>query len=157
MKTSRLLAATCLAAVAGSAWADNPFDAFKGKMKEGLYEYKTEVGMGQMPGMPAGAGKQNMSFQHCITAEDIEKGRMGRSGRDGKMAPDCEVKNFKMSGNSASYTMACKGQNNMTSDNKIIFTADGYKMDMNMVMNQAGQSMKMSQHVESRYLGPCSK
>jgi hypothetical protein len=28
---------------------------------------------------------------------------------------------------------------------------------MNMVMNQAGQSMKMTQHVESRYLGPCSK
>lgn len=157
MKTCRLLTAACFAAVCASAWADNSFDAFKGKMKEGLYEYKTTMDMGQMPGMPAGAGKHDMSFQQCLKSADIEKGRMGRSSGDGKMPEDCEVKNFNMSGNSANYTMVCKGKSEMTSDNHITFTSDGYKMDMHMVMGQAGHSMAMTQHVESRYLGPCTK
>lgn len=154
MNASRLFMAACLASVCTLAWADNPFDAFKGKMKEGLYDYKMEMDMGQMPGMPGGAGKRDMSFQHCLTAEDINQGRMGR---DGKMPEDCQVKNFKMSGNSASYTMACKGKSEMTTDNHITFTPDGYKMDMNLVMNEAGHSMSMTQHVESHYVGPCGK
>ena len=155
MVIGHLLIATCLAAVSASAWGDNPFDQFRGKMKEGLYEYKIEMDMGQIPGMPAGMGKQNTSFQQCVTAEDIEKGRVARSGRDGKKSEDCEVKNFKMSGNSASYTMACKGANQMTADNNITFTSDGYKLDSKMAMNQGGRTMNMTQHVDTRYLGPC--
>jgi hypothetical protein len=155
MKAFRLLTTVCLTVVSASAWADNPFDAFKGKMKEGLYEYKMEMDMGQMPGMPPGMSKQNTSFQHCVTKEDIEKGRMGRSGRDGKIPDDCTVKNFKMSGNSASYTMECKGT--MTADNNITFTSTGYKLDSKMVMDHGGQAMSMTQHVESRYIGSCNK
>jgi hypothetical protein len=158
MGTGHLLIATCLAAVAPTAWAaDNPFAQFKGKMKEGLYEYKIEMDMGQMPGMPAGMGKQNTSLQRCVTAEDIEKGRMARSERDPKMAEDCEIKNFKMSGNSASYTMECKGAHPMTADNNITFTSDGYKLDTRMAMNQGGRALNMTQQVDTRYLGPCNK
>ena len=155
MTAFHLLTTMCLTVVSALAWADNPFDAFKGKMKEGLYEYKMEIDMSQMPGIPPGMAKQNNTFQHCVTRENIEKGRMGRSGRDGKTAEDCTVKNFKMSGNSASYTMECKGT--MTADNNITFTSDGYNMDSKMVMDQGSRSMNMAQHVESRYLGPCNK
>lgn len=154
MKAFRLVAAACIAAASAWALADNPFDAFKGKMKEGLYEYQVDM---DMPGMPAGMGKQNRSFQQCLTPQDIEKGRMGRGGPSGKMPESCEVKNFKMSGNSANYTMACTGASEMTSDNNITFTSDGYKMDTKMVMNQSGRTMNMTQHIESRYLGPCTK
>lgn len=157
MKTFRLLAAACFVVVAASAWADNSFEALRGKMREGLYEYKVEMDMGQVPGMPAGMAKHNMSFQNCLTAEDIGKGRMGRSGGDSKTPQDCDVKNFKMSGNSASYTMVCKGKSEMTADNNITLTADGYKMDTNMVVGQEGRKMNMTQHLESRYLGPCNK
>ena len=154
MRSARLLAvvvaSACTAAAAG------PFDQFKGKMKEGLYEYKMEMDMGQVPGMPPGMGKQNMTFQKCLTPQDIEKGQMGRGGgRDGKMPENCEVKNFNMSGNTASYTMVCKPPNEMTADNKITFTGEGFKMDMKMSMNQGGQVMNMNQRMESKYLGPC--
>jgi hypothetical protein len=68
-----------------AAWAPTtPSIAFKGKVKEGMYEYKMEMDMGQMPGLPPGMGKQSCTMQHCVTAQDIEKGRMGK-GRDGKM------------------------------------------------------------------------
>ncbi len=152
MKNVRLLALACLASTVAAA---GPFDQFKGKMKEGMYEYKMEMDMGQMPGMPQGMRPPPMTFQHCVTAQDIEKGQMGRGGRDGKMPENCEVKNFNMSGNTATYTMECKGERPMKADNTIVFSKDGYKMDMKMQMTQGGQAMNMAQHMEAKYLGPC--
>ena len=88
-------------------------------------------------------------------AKNQTRDRLVRSsGRNGK--EDCEVKNLTMSGNSASYTMVCNG-GEMTADNNITFVSDGYTMDMKMVMNQAGRTMNIAQHIERRYLGPCSK
>jgi len=154
MRKTCLAAAVCLALATGAA--ANPFGQFKGKMKEGLYEYKMEMDMGQVPGMPPGMGKQSMTFQKCLTPQDIEKGQMGRGGgRDGNMPENCEITNFKMSGNTASYTMACKPPNEMTTDNKITFADDGFKMDMKMAMNQGGRMMNMNQRMEGRLLGPC--
>src|SRR5450432_3073550 len=153
MKASRLLGVACAASFCAAAMADNPFESFKGKMKEGMYEYKMEMDMGAMPGMPPGMGKQNMTFQKCLAHADIEKGQMGRgAGRDGKMPEGCEFKNFTQSGNTASYSMVCK---NMSADNHITFTPDGFNMDMKMAMNQNGKPVNMTQHMESKYLGPC--
>lgn len=151
---------TCLIAVAGVALcaaataSANPFSQFKGKMKEGMYEYKMEMDMSGVKGMPAGMGKQNTTFQKCLTQKDIDQGQVGRGGRDGKMPESCEVKNFNMSGNTASYTMICK-EPKMSADNKITFANDGFKMDMKMAMDQGGQMMNMNQKMEGRYLGPC--
>jgi hypothetical protein len=155
MNKQFLLAAACAAAVSAAAVAAGPFDQFKGKMKEGMYETKMEMDMGQMPGMPAGMGKQAHTFQNCVTAEDIEKGKVGK-GKDGKGMDNCEVKNFSMSGNTANYTTVCKSPE-MTADSKITFTGDGYNMDMKMAMNRNGKAMNVTQHMESRYVGPCTK
>ena len=145
-----------LAAAAGFAASaiaqDNPFAAFKGKMKPGLYDYKVEMDMGQVPGMPPGMGKQSMNMQHCITAEQIERGGWDNPKERGKT--DCEFKNFKMSGNTANYTMECK-QPKMSADNTVTFGSDSFKMDMRMTMDQGGQVMKMNQKAEAKYIGPC--
>ena len=159
MRTARITTLACAAALAAPlAMAANPFDAFKGQMKEGMYEYKMDMDMGQMPGMPAGMGKQSMSFQRCITQQDIEKGQMGRGGRDGKMPEGCEVKNFSSSGNTATYTMTCTQPQQMTADNKITFTGNGFNMDMKMNMTTSnGKVMNTATHMEAKYLGACSK
>ena len=153
MKIAILLVA---ALAATTAVAQSPMNAMKGKMKDGLYSYKMEMDMGQMPGMPAGMGKQTMNFQHCITPQDIEKGELGK-GREDRKPANCEVKDFKMSGNTASYKMVCKGETAMTADNTITFVPDGYKMVMKMAMEQGGQKMNMTQNMEAKYLGPCKK
>jgi len=155
MKKACLLAAAGVAVCTIASAADNPFSQFKGKMKEGMYEYKMEMDMAGMQGMPPGMGKQSMTFQKCLTQQDIDKGQMGRgSGRDGKMPESCEVKNFTMSGNTASYTMTCK-EPKMSTDNKISFANDGFKMDMKMAMDHGGQVMNMNQHMEGKYMGAC--
>jgi hypothetical protein len=156
MKPKRLLA-VALAAAAGLAAsaiaADNPFGAFKGKIKPGMYEYKGEMDMGQMPGMPPGmATKQPISAQHCITQEMIERG--GWDNPREREKSGCEVKNFKMSGNTATYQMECK-QPAMTADNTVSFGSDSFKMEMKMNSSHGGQVMKMTQRMEGKYLGPC--
>ena len=156
MRNKFLLTACATALTATFAFAAGPFDGFKGKMKEGMYETKMEMDMSGMAGMPKGMGKQTHTMQHCVTPQDIEKGNMGK-GPDGKAPQDCEVKDFKMSGNTASYKMVCKGQMQMTADNVVTFSDNGYKMDMKMAMNQGGQVMNMTQKMDSRYLGPCKK
>jgi hypothetical protein len=146
--------AVAFAAAFSTAAAAGPFDQFKGKMKDGMYEYKMQM---EIPGMPAGMGKQNMTFQNCVSQKDIEEGGFGKSQQQQQKPENCEVKNFKMTGNTATYTMECKGDPKMTADNKITFTNDGFDMDMKMAMNQGGQVMNMSQKMQGRYIGPCKK
>lgn len=156
MKPQHLLAIAAVGSLCTAAVAAGPFDAFKGKVKPGLYEYKMEMDMGNMPGMPPGMGKQSHTMQHCLTPEDLDKGQMNK-GRDGKMPQDCEVKNFKMSGNNASYTMECKGQHPMVMDANIVLQSDGFKMDNKMTMTQGGKPMTVTQKMESHYIGECKK
>jgi hypothetical protein len=149
MKKIAIAAACMLAAPLAFA---GPFDAFKGKMKPGMYETKVEMDMGAIPGMPPGMSKHSSTHQHCVTEKDIEDGGIGKSNK--KDQGDCEIKDVKMSGNSATYRMECpKGK--MTGDSKITFTGSGYTMDTNMVMEQGGQKMNMKQHSEGKYLGAC--
>ena len=154
MKTPLLLA---IAAVLASppVLAQNPADAMKGKMKPGMYAYKMEMDMGQMPGAPAGMGKQTMNMQHCLTDKDIAGGQMGKGRDEGQK--NCEMKDFRMSGNTASYKMVCKGEYEMMADNTINFASDGFKMNMKMQMDRGGQKMNMTQNIEAKYLGACTK
>jgi hypothetical protein len=157
--TPRTAAIAVAATFALAAHADNPFEAFKGKVKPGLYEYKMEMDMGSVPGTPAGMGKQARTMQHCVTEEEVTKGQVGGGGPNGKsMSDNCKVEDMKMSGNTATYKMVCKGGPDMTGENKITFHNDGYTMDMAMDMQdkRGGGPMHMKQHIESRLLGPCS-
>lgn len=138
------LCATALAATAG------PFDQVKGKVKPGLYEYKMQM---DIPGMPAGMKPPPMTVQHCVTQKDIDEGGFAK-GKDPNQQ-NCEVKDFKTSGNTASYTMECKGQQQMRADVKMNFVDNGFNSEMKMSMNQGGQVMNMNQKMESRLLGPC--
>lgn len=148
--------AVALAAAAAVPLAYAQMGDLKGKMKEGQYEIKMESEMSGMPGMPAGMGKQATTMQHCVTAKDIEGGKVGRPPeKDGKS--DCEVKNFRMSGNTASYQMVCRGDMPMTGDTTMTFTDSGYTMNTKMAMNHGGQAMHVTQKMEGRYLGPCKK
>ena len=146
---NKFLLAACAAAFASTAAFAGPFDGFKGKMKPGLYESKMEM---DMPGMPKGMG--NMTHQHCITQTDIDSGQAAK-GPQSKGQQDCEVKDMKMSGNTASYKVECKGGTKV--DTKMTFSDNGYQAENKMVMNQGGQVMNVTQKIDSRYIGPCKQ
>jgi hypothetical protein len=152
MKTALVLAAT-FAATAATAQGD--MKAFTSKIKPGLYEYKMEMDMGQMPGAPKGMGKQTMTMQHCLTAKDIEDGQLGRKDPNSKV--DCKITDMKVSGNTASYKFVCKGEMSMTADNTVTFVPDGYRMQSKMSMNTGGQTMNMVHNSQAKHLGACKK
>jgi uncharacterized protein DUF3617 len=142
------VAAVAALMASGSVLAAGPFDPIRGKMKEGMYEYKMDM---DMPGMPGGMGKHSMTTQHCVTAKDIEGGDFAKGDKN---PGNCQVKDMKVSGNSADYKMACTDPE-MTADNHIVFRDNGFAMDTKMVMKQQGQAMNMSQHIEGKYVGAC--
>lgn len=142
----------CVAAVPALA-QDNPFAGMKGKVKEGMWEYKMQ--MGAMPGMPAGMTMPEMKFNQCITAKDVESGGVGQQG--GKMPDGCTVSNMKMSGNTASYRMECVKQPKMSADVSMTFGGDSFTMKQDMVMDQGGQKMSMTNNMTGKYMGACAK
>ena len=149
-----LAVAAALAAFCTPASAQ--LEGMKGKMKEGLYEYKVEVDMGAMPGMPPGMGKQSHTVQNCVTAKDIESGSFAQERKD-KGNDNCKVRDYKMSGNTATYVMECKGDTQMRVDAKMTFADNAFTMENDMQMSQGGQAMKMKQKIQGRHIGPCNK
>jgi len=152
MKTAIAFAA---ALAVTPALAQGDMKAFTSKLKPGLYEYKMEMDMGAIPGAPKGMGKQNMTVQHCLTAKDIEDGQLGRKDPNSKV--DCKITDMKVSGNTARYKFACKGDMQMTSDNTVTFVPDGYHMQSKMTMTSSGQTMNMVHNSQAKYLGACKK
>jgi hypothetical protein len=149
MKRLPLALAICLALPALAQ--DNPFAGMKGKIKEGMWEYNMQ--MGAVPGMPQGMQMPPMTFSRCLTAKDVESG--GATTREGKMPEGCSVKNMKVAGNEASYTMECTKDPKMKSDVKMTFQGDGFTMKQDMVMDRGGQQMAMTQTMTGKHKGPC--
>ena len=158
MRNTRIVALACVALASTPLVLAQDMSFFKSKAKPGMYEYKMDMDMSGMPGMPPGMGKQSFTTQHCLTQEDIDKGTMSK-GRDPKENNDCQVKNLESSGSSASYTMACTKPRQMNADVKINFVSDGYHMDMKMNMTEpkSGQTVNMMQHMDAKFLGACTK
>jgi hypothetical protein len=158
MRQARIVAAACIALASAPLALAQDLSFFKSKAKPGLYESKIEMDMSGVPGMPPGMVPKAITTQHCLTQEDIDRGTMSK-GRDPKENNDCQVKNLQSSGNSASYTMSCTKPRPMNADVKISFVSDGYHMDMkmNMAEGKGGQTMTMAQHVDSKFLGACTK
>ena len=158
MKTaSRLSLLASLAAALGLALPafaqDNPFAGMKGKVRDGQWEYKMQSE--GMPGMPAGMKMPEMTFSHCLSAQDVEKG--GFAQKDGKMPEGCAVKNMKHSGNTASWRMECTKDPKMVADVNMTFGDNSFTMKQDMKMDAGGQMMNMKNTMSGRYLGPCKK
>lgn len=148
----KLLAAAACCALASPAIAlaqDNPFAGMKGKMKEGQWEYIMKM---SMPGMPGG-GMTMPAFRQCVTDAQIEKGGVGH--KEGKMPENCTVRNMKVSGNTASYTMECTKDPKMVSDVTMTFGGDTFTMKQSTTMDQGGQKMTMVNDISGKHVGPC--
>ena len=60
-----------------------------------------------------------------------------------------------MKGNSATWTMECKGENAMTGSGSMTFGAASYSGAMKMKMKQGGQTTEMTQSWSGKRVGEC--
>lgn len=148
----RVLAAAACAAACGALAAEAPFAPLKGRIKEGRYEVRTETDMGNVPGVAPGAPRQVSTVPSCLKAQEIERGgfTLGRKAMD----PLCKVRDFRMAGDSATYSMACE---DLESEVRLTLVADGYEMELKTTsIEDKGRSRYTTvQKLRARYLGPC--
>lgn len=119
-------------------------------MKPGLWEVTVKMDMAGMP-----QGMQAQTTQRCVTAKDLEDPRKVGPGADPRMTSQCEVSNYRMQGNTATWEMACKGPEQMKGTGSMTYEGDRYSGVNRMTMNQGGQVMNMTMNYSGRYLGEC--
>lgn len=131
----------CLAGLAlSSAGAAAP------SMKPGLWEITMKM---EGAGMPASIPPTKI--QHCYRAEDLKDLRNTVPEKN----PNCKVSNWKESGHTVTWNMACTGEHAMTGSGSITYSGDSYTGTNKMTMTHGGQKMTMTQKYSAKRVGDC--
>jgi hypothetical protein len=140
----RFIAASLLAAVVLSQSAHGAAP----NMREGMWEITMKM---EMAGMPGGMPPQ--VIKQCMTKKDIENPQ--RFAQGGPAADRCQVSNYQLKGNTASWDMACKGPEEMTGSGTITFSGDSYTGTTRMSMKSGGQTQNMTMQSSAKRIGDC--
>lgn len=115
-------------------------------MKPGLWEITTSM---EGAGMPA--SMPPTKIKHCYRAEDLKDLRNTVPEKNS----NCKVSNWKESGNTVTWNMACTGEHAMTGSGRITYSGDSYAGTNKMTMSHGGQKMTMSQKYNAKRVGDC--
>ena len=148
MQASIRAAAKCALMAAGmtaaAAVAQQP------NIKDGMWEVTTTMDMEGMPG-----GRQPQTMQHCVTPQDAKDPAGMSRGMD--KGGQCQVTDHKVTGNTATWKLTCKGEGAMTGTGTATYGGTTYSMTSTTTMNHGGKTMKMTVNQTGKYLGPCKK
>jgi len=109
-------------------------------MNEGLWEITTTMKMQGM-NMPSHTHTQ------CITKDDL----VPRSSQPGQ---ECAISNYKVEGNTVSWTIRCSTQGGeMNGAGKITYRGDSFDGTMNMIM--PGSGAEVVTQMSGRRIGDC--
>ena len=117
-------------------------------MNPGMWEITMKM---DMPGMPAGMPPQVV--KQCLTQKDAENPQKFAQGGPG--SERCQVSNYQLKGNTASWDMACKGSEEMTGSGTMTFGGDSYTGTTRMTMKSGGQTHNMTMQYSGKRLGEC--
>lgn len=140
-RMSTLVIGLALIATASATAQTNP-------MRPGRWEVTMQM---EMPGMPM--AMPAMKNTRCVTQQDIDSPGRGLPSGPEKNPNECKVSDYKVSGSTVTWTMACTGQPSMTGTGELRFTGDAYEGLVKMTMDQQQMTMKMS----GKRLGDCTQ
>jgi hypothetical protein len=137
-----LLAAAAACAVHASLATAGALDPLKAKVKPGLYDITVQV---EAPGEKP----QSATMKSCTSERNLDKGVLFGDEDSGS---SCEVKGFTMSGDSAAYSVACKGKPVFVTEHKVSVTSGGFSA---VSTTHADGKAIMTTKAQARYAGPC--
>jgi len=118
---------------------DNP-------MRPGQWEVAMQMQM-------AGMSMPEMKTTHCITPEQLAKDPASGLPNGVQRGQDsCKVSDYKQTGNTVTWKMACSEPQPLTADGELTFAGDAYTGTITMMMPQGAMSMKMN----GKRLGDCA-
>jgi hypothetical protein len=135
MKKTLLLAAIAALAL--------PLLAGASPMKAGKWQLTMQM---DMPGMPM--KMPPIVTTNCVTEEEAANPQPPKQAKDA----GCTFSDYKMEGNSISWTVSCPKQK-MTGSGKITYSGDSYDGKMNMKVGEQEMSAKYA----GKRLGDCDK
>ena len=109
----------------------------------GKWEFKTET---QMEGMAAMNVPAETHIQ-CVTEQDLVPLSKNAS-------KECRISNVRTKGNTVTYDIVCSGQGGQMQGNGEI-TYNGDRMNGTMHITVTGSTMKMTNTITGRRIGPC--
>jgi hypothetical protein len=117
-------------------------------MQPGLWEITTEV---DMPGMPMKMPPQ--TIRHCYTEQELAEAQntVPQGGNS-----DCKVTDYKLKGNTATWTIECTGQQAMRGTGTMTTHPTSYTGSMKSVMQGPGGTMEMTNHWRAKRIGDCN-
>jgi len=144
MKISPLLVLLAVAALPALA-ADNP-------MRPGMWEITSQT---DMPGMPY--KMPPMTFKQCVTPEMLTKDH-GLGAPHSPPGSHCERAQYKVAGNHAEWAVSCTGRQKLSGKGSITWDSpDSYRGETHMTMDVNGRTTNMTQTMQGKRLGDCSK
>jgi uncharacterized protein DUF3617 len=122
--------------------ADAP--AQQNPMRPGRWEVTAQM---DMPGMPV--QMPAMKNTQCITQQQIDSPT--HAVPSGPNSNDCKVSDYKVSGNTVTWNMACPSQD-MTGSGELKFNGDTYEGLVKMLAQQKQMTMKFN----GKRVGDCT-
>ncbi len=139
---NKLLPATCLLAFCATTTQASP------NMTSGLWEITVKS---EIQGMPGGMGMPATTMTQCVKPADVQDGKRTVPQQD----PKCEMKDYKMQGNTASWRFECKGPEAMSGSGSMTYSGNSYSGTTKMSMKQQGRIINMTQTYSGKRLGDC--
>jgi len=111
-------------------------------MQEGMWEITSKM---EMTGMPM--EMPPVTHTQCLTKEDL----VPQSSQPGQ---ECEITHTKVTGNTVTWIMQCKGQGGeMIGTGTITYSGNSFKGTIKMTMAQS--NMEMTCHISGHRIGDC--
>ena len=139
---NKLLPATCLLAFCTTIVQASP------NMTPGLWEINMKS---EIQGMPGGMGMPATTMRQCVRPADVQDSKRTVPQQD----PKCEMKDYKLEGNTASWRFECKGPETMSGSGNMTYSGNSYSGTTKMSMKQQGRVINMNQSYSGKRLGDC--
>ena len=120
-------------------------------MQEGLWEITTKV---EISGLPKGLPEHTV--QHCLTKKDIEEGK-GKLHQPESRNSKCEVKDYQVEGNKASWSIACSGDNPTSGSGTVTYSGTSFAGMTKMKMGKNSHETEMTQTFSGKHIGACKQ
>lgn len=130
---------------APAAWSQDMKDAFKGRMKEGLYQIRSDADLTAVPGMPKESARRSETRETCVTKADLERGIQA--------AKDCKVKSYKAEGKTVRFSSECT--DGSRTDMRMTFSESGFVSETTSRGTHEGKPFVSRFRSEAKLLGPC--